>query len=85
MLACVKAYHATTPRRLARYIQTGAILPPVRFWPDESSARRWAKRVGRTIVIEFDRPEPAYPLPDHKPALWTPSTVYDWRIAEEKT
>lgn len=78
----MKVFHATTPRRLERMRQTGAILPPVRYWPSIDLAKRWAKRVGRTLIISFERPEPSYLLPDHKPASWSPSVVYDFRIEE---
>lgn len=75
------AYHVTTPRKLARYQATGAILPPVRFWPDRVLAERWAKRTGRTLIAEFEVDE-SYPLPDHKPARWTPTIVSAFTITE---
>jgi hypothetical protein len=79
-------YHVTTPRKLARYRDTGGILRPVRFWAFESSARAWAKRVGRSVILRIDVPDAeAHPLPDHKPtghAYWTPRMVRDWTEIE---
>ncbi len=75
-------YHVTTPMKLGRYIATGAILPPVRFWAFENSAREWAKKTKRTIILKIDVPYP-YPMPDHKPtghAWWTDQLVRSWEI-----
>ena len=75
-------YHVTTPRKLARYRATGAILPPVRFWRWPASARAWARRTGRTIVLVIE-PKITHPLPDHRPrghAWWTPEIVRDWKV-----
>lgn len=77
------AYHCTTEKKLARYIATGAILPPVRFWTSEITARSWMSRVKRSVLLRFPWPEEAYPLPDHKPrgcAYWTPGMVREWRL-----
>lgn len=76
-------YHVTTPRRAARYQTTGAILPPVRFWPNLYTARRWAKKTGRTVILQIQC-SAAFPLPDHKPAMWTPETVFQWDVAKEE-
>ena len=74
----MKVYHVTTEKKLARYQASGCILPPVRFWPNELTARRWMSRTGRTVLVSFERPEVAYPLPDHRPALWTPEIVREY-------
>ena len=78
------AYHVTTRNKLERYRKSRIILPPVRFWPNRITAERWARRTGRDTIIAFTRPEPAYPLPDHKPALWSPSIVRDWRVVWQR-
>lgn len=79
-------YHVTTPKKIARYMSTGAILPPVRFWKWEGSALAWAKKTGRTVILRIEVDE-AYPLPDHAPrghAYWTPELVRGWaRVVEE--
>lgn len=74
-------YHVTTPAKLARYQATGSILPPVRFWLTAETAQAWAKRVGRSVVLEVTVGE-AFPLPDHQPrgmAWWSPWCVREWR------
>lgn len=70
-------YHVTTPAKLRRYKSTGAILPPVRFWPSLSTARLWAKHTGRQIILKIEC-EKSHPLPDHRPAHWTPNTIRAW-------
>jgi len=77
-------YHVTTPKKLARYVASRAIFPPVRFWQFLPSARAWALRTGRTVILRIDV-ETAYPMPDHQPrghAWWTPGYVRKWQ--EEK-
>ena len=80
-------YHVTTPKKLARYLGTGAILPPVRFWRYKDSAIAWGRRTGRTIILQIETDE-AYPMPDHKPsghAWWTPQFIREWtRLAENE-
>ena len=71
-------WHCTTIRKLSRYVATGAILPPVRFWPNEFTARRWMKRVGRDVLLKISVEGEHYPLPDHVPARWTPSLIRSW-------
>ena len=67
-------YHVTTPRKLAQYQATGGILPPVRFWPTAATAQQWAQRTGRTCLVKITCTI-AYPLPDHRPAYWTPEII----------
>lgn len=74
-------YHVTTHKKLSRYETTGAILPPVRFWPNELTARRWAKRTGRTVILRIEAGK-SYPLPDHKPARWTDEVIRTWERIE---
>jgi hypothetical protein len=76
-------YHVTTPGKVARYIATGCILPPVRFWAFERSARNWMSRTKRSVVLEIEV-DTAYPLPDHQPpghAYWSPEMVRSWKPA----
>jgi hypothetical protein len=73
-------FHCTTPKKLQRYKATGGILPPVRFWIFENSARQWMAKTQRSILLKIDVKE-AYPLPDHKPnghAYWTPEIVHEF-------
>ena len=76
----MKGFHVTTPRKVARYEATGGILPPVRFWRHEASARAWAEKTGRSVVLVIEVGE-AHPLPDHKPrghAWWTSDMIRVW-------
>lgn len=73
-------YHVTTPRKVARYEATGAILPPVRGWRDLQSAQDWARKTQRSVILTVSA-HTAYPLPDHRPrmaAWWTPDTIREW-------
>ena len=73
-------YHCTTPRQVARYLATGCILPPVRFWCCQESARAWGQRTGRRVLLRIDVGT-AYPLPDHQPrghAYWSPDHIRTW-------
>lgn len=78
-------YHCTTKKRLERYYATGGILPPVRFWAFESSARDWMKKTQRDILLKIVASN-AYPLPDHRPrghAYWSPNIITEFvRIIE---
>jgi hypothetical protein len=76
-------FHVTTQRKLERYERTGAILPPVRYFPNELTARRWMKRTGRDTLLQIEVTGDSYPLPDHKPARWTNSLVRNWTAATQ--
>lgn len=70
-------YHVATEKLLQKYMETGYILPPVRFWGCFEKAKWWAQnRCGgnRTVIIEVE-PNEAYPLPDHKPGYFSPHHV----------
>ena len=72
----MRAYHVTTPKKLERYKATGCILPPVRFWSTRHSAERWAKRTGRSVIVEFEAPPETHPLPIKGGAYWSPRMVW---------
>lgn len=77
----MKGWHVTTPKKLARYRATGGILPPVCFWAFEASAQAWARKTGRTVILQIEV-QIAYPLPDHRPrghAFWSPEMVRQWK------
>lgn len=50
-------YHATTPKKLARYRATGTILPPVRGFDSRQAAEEWVRPHGRRSL------PPARPSP----------------------
>jgi hypothetical protein len=73
-------YHVTTRKKVARYVSTGCILEPVRFWSNRESAVAWMKKTGRDVILAIPVGV-AYPLPDHKPrghAFWTDRNVRNW-------
>lgn len=72
-------YHVTTAKKVARYRETGAILPPVRFWPTLATAEAWARKTQRSVIVEIECAV-AYPLPDHRPSYWTPELVREYVI-----
>lgn len=76
----MEGYHVTTAKKLERYRKTGCILPPVRFWPNEYTARKWMRKTKRDVLVKFERPDESYPLPDHKPAMWTPGYVREFKV-----
>lgn len=74
-------YHCTTPKKLAAYQATGGILPPVRGWSFERSARAWGRKTGRTVLLRIETGPKTYPLPDHYPAghgYWADEIVRCW-------
>jgi len=76
----MRAYHCTTPKKFERYKTTGAILPPVRFWSTEYSARKWMKKTGRSILLVFDISERVFPLPVKGGAFWTDQMIRNYQI-----
>ena len=74
-------YHCTTEKKLKLYIESGCIKPPVRFFPNEQTARRWMLRTGRDILLKIEV-STSWPLPDHKPARWTDDHIKDWEILQ---
>ena len=72
-------YHCTTSKKLAKYGSTGVILPPVRFWSTEYSARKWMKKVSRDILLQVNIPDSYFPLPIKGGAFWSDCFVRDWK------
>jgi len=75
-------YHCTTTSKLEKYKRTGCILPPVRFWIFENSARMWLKKTCRDVLLKIEV-DTSYPLPDHKPnghGWWSPEHVRNYKI-----
>jgi len=76
----MKGYHCTTEKKLARYKRTGCILPPVRFWTTLYSAKKWLKKTGRNILLEFEAPKNSYPLPIKGGAMWSNELVRTYEV-----
>lgn len=77
-------YHATTPKKAARYRESGRIISPVRGFTTLQAAMAWAMKVGRTVVYEIPTPsEFVHKLPDHHnefgEAWWIDQDVTDYR------
>ncbi len=47
------AYHVTSKKKLLKYIQQNAILPPVRVWKSIAEAERFSKQTGRRFIIRL--------------------------------
>jgi len=75
-------YHATTPKKINAYKKTNKINKPVRGFTNKYAAMDWAKRVGRTIILELDVRD-THKLPDHHnrygEAWWNDSDVPHWK------
>lgn len=73
-------YHVTTSKKYKRYQDTGGILPPVRFWRTIDTARAWAKKTKRDLILIINVDDNlAHPLPDHQPrgmAWWADQIVH---------
>lgn len=81
-------YHATTPRKLERYKQSGGIHPPVRGFDTFEGAQEWARLVsGRTILMRIEV-EHAQALPDHHNSLglawWSPVKCLKFEVLSTK-
>ena len=75
-------YHVTTDNKFRRYVESGCILSPVRFWPNLLTAQRWAKKTGRKIILRITVPGRSYPLPAPRPGRWTDSNVKVWETVQ---
>lgn len=76
-------YHATTPKKLGMYRQSGRILKPVRGFTTMLGACAWAMKTGRTLVLEVQG-EDCHKLPDHHnefgEAWWIDHDVVDYKV-----
>ena len=72
-------YHVTTAKKIQRYISSKRIIAPVRFFPNISTAQKWAKRTGRNFILKIKVRGESYPLPDYKPAFWSPNDVIEFK------
>lgn len=77
----MKLYHATTPKKARKYRSSGRIISPVRGFTTLAAAMAWARKVGRSVVVEFDADHP-HKLPDHHnrfgEAWWNDGDVREW-------
>ena len=73
-------WHCTTAAKLKRYKSSGRIISPVRFWPDYHLAKDWSRKTGRDVILKIEIPGISYPMPDHKPAYWSPDDVTKFEV-----
>lgn len=76
-------FHATTPRKLERYIASGRIITPVRGFNTEAAAREWGRLVGRKVILRAVATD-CHKLPDHHnefgTAWWCDRDVTEWEL-----
>lgn len=87
-------FHATTPKKVQKYHQSGKINTPVRgfttlvqrfstkmLWTDEA-AMAWACKTGRSVILEIQGTD-CHKLPDHHnrfgEAWWIDHDVLTWK------
>jgi len=80
-------FHATTPKKLARYRATGRILPPVRGFDSAAAAVEWGRTAGRSVIVEVTVVTDVWPLPDHHNSeglAWWTLDGSEFRVLEER-
>ena len=60
----MKLFHATTPGKAKKYHKSGRVITPVRGFDTLQAAMFWAMKTNRTVIYEFESPNPNK-LPDH--------------------
>lgn len=58
-------FHCTTLKKLKKYSETGAILPPVRAWENLEQAKRMSISTGRRVILRLRFPDNAPKLEGH--------------------
>ena len=58
-------WHVCSINKLLRYLDTGAILPPVRAWRDFDQAARMSLSTGRPVILRLKFPDDAPLLDGH--------------------
>jgi hypothetical protein len=77
-------YHATTPKKVQLYHQSGKINKPVRGFTTLEAAMAWAMRTNRTVILRImGSSEKCYKLPDHHncfgEAWWFDEDIKEWK------
>lgn len=64
-------YHVTTRKKFLRYLETGRIWPPVRFWITIADAERFSRQTGRRVILRISVPDDAaQSYPGHRGRAW---------------
>lgn len=58
-------YHCCSAKKLAKYIKSGGINPPVRAWENIQQAERMSISTSRRIILRLRFPDNAEKLPGH--------------------
>lgn len=58
-------WHVTSLKKLAKYLKSGQINPPVRAWETIEQAERMSKSSGRRIILRLKFPDNAPKLEGH--------------------
>jgi hypothetical protein len=58
-------WHVTTAKKLAKYLKSGYIAPPVRAWENIEQAQRMSISTGRKIILRLRFPSNAPKLDGH--------------------
>lgn len=59
-------WHATSLKKLSRYLERGHILPPVRAWRSLEGAERFSRQTGRRIILRLHAKGSFEPLGGHR-------------------
>jgi hypothetical protein len=75
-------YHATTPKKVQKYHQTGHIIKPVRGFTTLEAAMAWAMKTQRSVILEISGND-CHKLPDHHnkfgEAWWFDENISTWK------
>ena len=58
-------YHVTTLKKIAKYVASGQINPPVRAWENIRQAERMCISTGRRIIVRLKFPNSTPKLEGH--------------------
>jgi hypothetical protein len=58
-------FHVCSYKKLQKYLNTGAITPPVRSWENIQQAERMSLSTGRRIILRLKFPNNAEKLEGH--------------------
>ena len=75
-------FHATSPKKVKRYHETGKILAPVRGFTTMVAAMAWSLKTGRSVILEV-KGHDCHKMPDHHnqfgAAWWIDHDVSEWK------
>lgn len=80
----VTLYHATSPKKVKNYHQSGKIIKPVRGFTTLQAAMAWAMKTQRSVILEIEgTKENCHKLPDHHnqfgEAWWFDEDISSWK------